>query len=54
LQPRDVVRIIDQTSELQNPQDVTPMGLANLVIDMTGEEKVMAGILRRVLQSMQN
>jgi len=54
LQPRDVVRIIDQTDELRNPQDVTPMGLANLVIDVTGEEKVMAGILRRVLQSMQN
>jgi cell division protein FtsA len=54
LQPRDVVRIIDQTNELKNPQDVTPMGLANLVMDVTGEEKVMAGILRRVLQTMQD
>jgi len=54
LQPRDIVRIIDQTNELQNPQDVTPMGLANLVMDVTGEEKVMSGILRRVLQTMQD
>lgn len=54
LQPRDVVRIVDQTNELKNPQDVTPMGLANLVMDVTGEEKVMAGILRRVLQTMQD
>ncbi|EKD59039.1 MAG: cell division protein (septum formation) [uncultured bacterium] len=54
LQPRDVVRIVDQTSELKNPQDVTPMGLANLVLDVTGEEKVMSGILRRVLQTMQD
>lgn len=54
LQPKDVARIIDQTGELKNPQDVTPMGLANLILDVTGEEKVMAGILRRVLQTMQN
>ncbi|MEI7890891.1 MAG: cell division FtsA domain-containing protein [bacterium] len=54
LQPRDVVRMVDQTGKLNNPQDVTPMGLANLVLDVTGEEKVMAGILRRVLQTMQD
>lgn len=53
LQPRDVVRIIDSTGELKNPQDVTPMGLANLSLDVAGEEKVMAGILRRVVQSIQ-
>jgi cell division protein FtsA len=54
LQPKDVVHIKDMTAELKNPQDVTPMALANLVLDMTGEEKVMAGILRRVLQTMQD
>jgi cell division protein FtsA len=54
LQPKDVTRIKDATNELKNPQDVTPMGLANLVLDVTGEEKVMAGILRRVLQTMQD
>lgn len=54
LQPRDVVRVKDMTNELKNPQDVTPMGLANLVLDVTGEEKVMAGILRRILYTMQD
>ncbi len=54
LQPRDVVRIIDSTGELKNPQDVTPMGLANLMLDISAEEKVMAGILRRVVQSIQS
>lgn len=54
LQPRDVVRMVDKTGELKNPQDVTPMGLANLVLDVTGEEKVMSGILRRVLQTIQD
>ena len=54
LQPRDVARVIDETGTLKNPQDVTPMGLANLVLDVTDEEKVMAGILRRVLQTIQD
>jgi cell division protein FtsA len=53
LQPNDVVRIYDKTSSLRTPQDVTPMGLANLALEIAGEEKVMAGILRRVLQGMQ-
>ncbi len=54
LQPRDVVRIIDKTNSLNNPQDVTPMGLANLILDVTDEEKIMAGILHRVLQTIQD
>ena len=54
LQPKDVTRIQDKTNELRDPQDVTPMGLANLVLDVTCEEKIMAGILRRVLQTMQD
>ena len=53
LQPGDVIRVFDSTKELKTPQDVTPMGLANLALEIAGEEKVMAGILRRVLQGMQ-
>jgi len=53
LQPSDVANIIDETGELKDPQDVTPMGLANLALDLTGEEKVMAGILRRAVKMIQ-
>jgi cell division protein FtsA len=53
LQPRDVVNIIDETGELKDPQDVTPMGLANLALDISGEEKVMASILRRAVKMIQ-
>ncbi|EKE15728.1 MAG: Actin-like ATPase involved in cell division-like protein [uncultured bacterium] len=53
LQPKDVVRIFDSTKELTNPQDVTPMGLANLALDISAEEKLMAGILSRVVQNME-
>jgi len=53
LQPRDVVNIYDETGRLHDPQDITPMGLANLALDLIGEEKVMAGILRRAVKMIQ-
>lgn len=53
LQPRDVINIMDETGELKDPQDITPMGLANLALDLAGEEKVMAGILRRAVKMIQ-
>ncbi len=53
LQPKDVVNVIDETRQLKDPQDITPMGLANLALDLIGEEKVIAGILRRAVRIMQ-
>ena len=53
LQPKDIVSIFDETRELRDPQDITPMGLANLVIELVGEEKVLAGILRRAVKMIQ-
>jgi cell division protein FtsA len=54
LQPKDVSNIKDQTGLLLNPQDVTPMGLANLALDLVGEEKVLSSMLRRAVKMMQN
>jgi len=54
LQPKDVVNIVDQTKILRDPQDVTPMGLANLALDLVGEEKVLSSMLRRAVKMMQN
>jgi cell division protein FtsA len=53
LQPRDVANISDKTGLLRDPQDITPMGLANLALDLVGEEKVMSGILRRAVKMIQ-
>lgn len=53
LQPRDVSRMMDSTNSLKTPQDVTPMGLANLAIDMLGEEKILSNILKRVVEDIQ-
>ncbi|OGI21369.1 MAG: hypothetical protein A3J06_03375 [Candidatus Moranbacteria bacterium RIFCSPLOWO2_02_FULL_48_19] len=54
LQPRDIIRITDTTGELNNPQDITPIGLANLaLLDHIEEEKMLSSILRRSMESIE-
>jgi cell division protein FtsA len=53
LQPKDVVNIIDETNQLKDPQDITPMGLANLALDLVKEEEVVTSILRRAVKIIQ-
>lgn len=53
LQPKDIVKIVDTTGELINPQDITPMGLANLALSFVHEEKMLAGLLRKTVQTIQ-
>jgi cell division protein FtsA len=54
IQPRDVVNIIDQTKQLKSPQMVAPMGLANLALELTGEEKVLSNVLGKAVKIMQS
>ncbi len=54
LQPRDIVRMQDETGELLNPQDITPLGLAHLaLLDALEEEKMLTGILQRSMESLE-
>ena len=53
IQPRDVVNIADKTGLLRNPQDVTPMGLANLAIDMNSDEAVLNDMLKKAVKMIQ-
>jgi cell division protein FtsA len=53
LQPKDVINIIDTTGELINPQDITPMALANLVVEMSTKEKTISQILQRAMRDVQ-
>ncbi len=54
LQPKDIVRITDMTGELNNPQDITPIGLAHLaLLDYIEEEKMLSSILRRSMESIE-
>jgi cell division protein FtsA len=53
MKPSDVANIADATGKLESVQDVTPMGLANLALDLAGEETLTQTILRRVVKLMQ-
>ena len=52
IRPSDVSNISDETGELVGSQDITPMALANLGIDLVGDAGVVDGILDRVVGSI--
>ena len=52
IKSEDVENIVDQTNELTKPWDITPMSLANMAIDLVGEEKVLDNILNRIVTSL--
>lgn len=54
IQPKDISTIIDKTGELKEPRDVTPMALANVAIDLVGQERIMESVLSRVVSSLKH
>lgn len=52
LVPQDVFAMEDETKELILPQDVTPLALANNMIEMFSEEKAISNILRRTAKEI--
>ena len=52
IKPSEVVNIVDETNELKDQQDITPMGLANLVVEM-GEEDVLPSLMRKITKTLQ-
>ncbi|MFC1637931.1 cell division FtsA domain-containing protein [Patescibacteria group bacterium] len=52
LKPSDIVGIQDQTEDLWNFQDVTPVGLAKLGLDLVDNEKVLDVILKRAMNNV--
>lgn len=52
IKPSDVVNIVDETGMIKDQQDITPMGLANLVVEM-GEEEVLPSLMRKVTKTLQ-
>ncbi len=50
--PREVNRVVDKTGKLNSPQDITPMGLANLGLDIVGTQSVGENILQRLSRTL--
>lgn len=52
IQPKDIAAIVDKTGQLTEPRDVTPMALANVALDLVGQERIMDSVLNRVVGSL--
>lgn len=53
MQPKDIGSIIDKTKKLKEPSDVPPMALANIALDLAGDEQVLLSLLKKVVRLMQ-
>ncbi|MCX6809547.1 MAG: rod shape-determining protein [Candidatus Berkelbacteria bacterium] len=54
LRPKNISSIIDDTNELTEISDVTPMALANLAIDVVGNEGVVEGLFSKIVMTLRN
>lgn len=54
IKPQDVTNIVDETGTIKDQQDITPMGLASLVVEMDTEDDVMPSILQKVVKLIQS
>lgn len=54
IMPSELPTIIDETKKLNQPFDVTPMALANLAINLVGEEEIMDSLMTKVVGGMKN
>ncbi len=54
IQPSQVVNVIDETKKIKGAQDITPMGMAYLAIDLAGDENVLDSILDKVVDGLRS
>lgn len=53
IKPVDVVNMIDKTGSIKDQQDITPMGLGSLIVDMDIEDEVLPSILQKIVRGME-
>jgi len=54
IKPSHITSVIDETGKLIGAQDVTPMALANLAIDLAGDEDVVGGLLDKIVDGIRS
>lgn len=52
LTPKNLRNIIDETKKIKEREDIIPLSLVNIGIDLTGEETVVQKVLRKVIGIM--
>lgn len=53
LYPKQIHHVRDNTKRLSEPEDITPMALANLGLELVHEEHLVSKILKKVIRLMQ-
>ncbi|MFA6521347.1 MAG: cell division FtsA domain-containing protein [Candidatus Gracilibacteria bacterium] len=53
LSPKQIPHVNDATKGLTDPQDITPMALAHLGLELVGEEDMMSKILKKAIKLIQ-
>lgn len=54
IKPSQIHSVVDETGKLVGSQDITPMGLANLAIDLAGDPTVMEGIMDKIVDGIRS
>jgi cell division protein FtsA len=54
IKPSQIHSVEDETKKLVGSQDITPMGLANLAIDLAGDPTVVEGILDKIVDGIRS
>ena len=54
IKPSQLHSIVDETKKLTGSQDITPMGLANLAIDLVGSPTMVEGILDKIVDGIRS
>lgn len=53
IKPSEVTNMVDTTGTVKDQQDVTPMGLGSLVVEMDKEDEILPSILQKVVKLME-
>lgn len=53
IQPHDVIKIIDKTGKLNSPQDITPMGLASLILELCSQKDKLTDMINKAVKMVQ-
>lgn len=54
IKPNQIKSVVDETKMLKGSQDITPMGLANLAIDLAGNPTVVEGLLDKIVDGIKS
>ena len=54
IKPGQVSNVVDATGQLDSTQDVTPMALANIALDLVGTDTPVSGTMNKILKGLRS